>query len=60
MGGGGLNQEYFVHEVLLFPQGDLQDVHLEAEEEHEDQPPGCSQHPARQTTLTLTAGRPQW
>ena len=40
MSEGWLDNEDFVHEPQLLPQGDLQSVHFETKQDHQYNPPG--------------------
>ena len=58
MGHGGLHEEDLVHQVELLPEGDLQNISLEAEQEEEDELAGAGEPPPGEAWLTGAGGQP--
>ena len=58
MGDRGLHEEDLVHQVELLPEGDLQNIRLEAEQEEEDELTGAGESLPGEARLAGAGGQP--
>ena len=58
MGDRGLHEEDPVHQVELLPEGDLQNIRLEPEQEEKDELAGAGESPPSEAWLAKAGGQP--